>query len=160
MALLAAEAGDTLEVTHLEDESREIYDALLRDGLAPGERLEVLGRSERGVRLALGGRVWTMDPVTARNVTVRRVEGVEADGGARRTLRDALPGERVRVRGISLACQGPQRRRLLDLGVVRGTEIVPELVSAAGDPVAYRIRGALIALRREQAAWITLEAAE
>jgi Fe2+ transport system protein FeoA len=46
---------------------------------------------------------------------------------------------------------------LLDLGVVRGTEIVPELVSAGGDPVAYRIRGALVALRREQAEWIRVE---
>ncbi|NOT44474.1 MAG: ferrous iron transport protein A, partial [Acidobacteria bacterium] len=46
------------------------------------------------------------------------------------------------------------------LGVVRGTEIVPELASATGDPVAYRIRGALVALRREQAAWIEVEPAE
>jgi Fe2+ transport system protein FeoA len=42
---------------------------------------------------------------------------------------------------------------------VRGTEIVPELVSAGGDPVAYRIRGALVALRREQAEWIRIERA-
>jgi DtxR family Mn-dependent transcriptional regulator len=61
------------------------------------------------------------------------------------------------VSDISPACQGSQRRRLLDLGVVRGTEIVPELVSAGGDPVAYRIRGALVALRREQAEWIRIE---
>jgi DtxR family Mn-dependent transcriptional regulator len=46
---------------------------------------------------------------------------------------------------------------LLDLGVVRGTEIVPELVSATGDPVAYRVRGALVALRREQAEWVRIE---
>jgi Fe2+ transport system protein FeoA len=46
---------------------------------------------------------------------------------------------------------------LLDLGVVRGTDITPELVSASGDPVAYRIRGALIALRRNQASWIRVK---
>ena len=39
-----------------------------------------------------------------------------------------------------------------------GPEIVPELVSSGGDPVAYRIRGALIALRREQAEWVEIEA--
>ncbi len=59
--------------------------------------------------------------------------------------------------GLSPACQGSQRRRLLDLGVVRGTEIESALSSAAGDPIAYRIRGALIALRREQAEWIRVE---
>ena len=58
---------------------------------------------------------------------------------------------------ISRACQGAQRRRLLDLGLVRGTPVTRELTSAGGDPVAYRIRGALIALRRTQAAWIRIE---
>ena len=55
---------------------------------------------------------------------------------------------------ISRACQGAQRRRLLDLGVVPGTPITREMTSAGGDPAAYRIRGALIALRRSQAVWI------
>jgi DtxR family Mn-dependent transcriptional regulator len=55
---------------------------------------------------------------------------------------------------LSSNCRGAQRRRLLDLGVVPGTEIEAELPSASGDPVAYRIRGALIALRRQQAEWI------
>jgi Fe2+ transport system protein FeoA len=48
---------------------------------------------------------------------------------------------------------------MLDLGIVKGTEIEAELVSATGDPVAYRIRGALIALRRDQAEWIRIERA-
>jgi len=70
------------------------------------------------------------------------------------------PGESARVTSISPACQGSQRRRLLDLGVVRGTEIEAAFSSATGDPVAYVIRGALIALRREQAEWIRTEAIE
>jgi Fe2+ transport system protein FeoA len=39
----------------------------------------------------------------------------------------------------------------MDLGVVPGTRIKAEMISPGGDPTAYRIRGALIALRREQA---------
>jgi Fe2+ transport system protein FeoA len=70
---------------------------------------------------------------------------------------DLTLGESGTVVDVSPACQGSQRRRLLDLGVVKGTRITAELVSAAGDPVAYRIRGALIALRREQAGWIRIE---
>lgn len=159
LSLLGAEVGRTVEVVHLEDEPREIYDRLVSDGLAPGERLEVLERTDRGVRVTTGGREWSIDGVAARNVTVRHLAVGEKAGGPRRTLRDARPGERVRVTGISPVCQGPQRRRLLDLGVVPGTEIEPELVSASGDPVAYRIRGALIALRAEQASWVTIEPA-
>ena len=50
--------------------------------------------------------------------------------------------------GISKALRGQQRRRLMDLGIVPGTEIVAELKSASGDPTAYRIKGASIALRK------------
>jgi Fe2+ transport system protein FeoA len=55
------------------------------------------------------------------------------------------------------ACQGPQRRRLLDLGVVPGTIVTAEFSSPGGDPIAYRIRGALIALRRVQAKLIQVD---
>jgi DtxR family Mn-dependent transcriptional regulator len=77
--------------------------------------------------------------------------------GPSETLADLAPGEVGRVLDLSPACRGPQRRRLLDLGVVKGTEITAEMVSAAGDPVAYLIRGALIALRRGQAEWVLVE---
>jgi DtxR family Mn-dependent transcriptional regulator len=155
--LLGAEAGTTVEVLHLEDEPREIYDRLLEDGLAPGDRLDVVARSDRSVRIRGDGRERELDAVVAGNITVRPLPEGERAHGRRTTLWDVAPGERAWVTGIAAACQGAQRRRLLDLGVVRGTEIVPELVSASGDPVAYRIRGALIALRREQASWIQVE---
>ena len=46
---------------------------------------------------------------------------------------------------------GSNRRRLMDLGVLPGTKIEVEMVSPLGDPVAYRVRGAVIALRNRQA---------
>ena len=160
IGLLAAERGRTVEIVHLEDEPREIYDALLDDGLVLGGRLEVLSRTDRGICVRAGGREWTLDPVAARNISVRQLPVGDRADSERTTLLDAQRGETVQVVEISRACQGTQRRRLLDLGVVRGTEITPELVSAAGDPVAYRIRGALIALREKQASWITVERLE
>lgn len=63
-------------------------------------------------------------------------------------------GESAEVVRILPWYRGLQRRRLLDLGVVPGTVITARMRSALGDPVAYEIRGALIALRREQAAAI------
>lgn len=47
-------------------------------------------------------------------------------------------------------------RRLADLGFVPGTRVACELVSPAGDPVAYRVRGTLIALRRRDAGYVWL----
>lgn len=50
-----------------------------------------------------------------------------------------------------LTCTGITRRRLMDLGLLPGTRLTAELRSPLGDPTAYRVREALIALRREQA---------
>jgi ferrous iron transport protein A len=50
-----------------------------------------------------------------------------------------------------LTIEGEQRRRLLDLGLIPGTVIHAEFISPLGDPTSYRIRGALIALRNDQA---------
>jgi ferrous iron transport protein A len=55
-------------------------------------------------------------------------------------------GEVVAVRATGL-----MRRRLLDLGLVPGTRVRAVRRSAAGDPIAFSIRGALVALRREDA---------
>ena len=160
LSLGGADPRRTVEVVHLEDEPREIYDALVGDGLAPGVRLAVVGRSDRSVTVRSSGREWDIESVSARNVTIRYLPLGEEVEEARRTLKDAPMGEAVLVVGVSSSCRGTQRRRLLDLGVVPGTEIVPELVSAAGDPVAYRIRGALIGLRREQADCILVQDAK
>jgi len=156
VTLAGVAPGHTVEIIHLEDEPREIYDALLADGFGLGSRLDVIDRSDRTVRVRARGREWSLAGVVARNVSVRVLPAGETADQHVDTLLDLEPGEMGVVVDVSPACQGSQRRRLLDLGVVKGTEIRPELVSAAGDPVAYRIRGALIALRREQADWIRI----
>lgn len=58
-------------------------------------------------------------------------------------------GEGQLGRVTSITSTGPMRRRLQDLGVVEGTPIRCLQKSPSGDPVAYLIRGAAIALRRE-----------
>ena len=55
----------------------------------------------------------------------------------------------IKASVVSLNANGPARRRMLDLGVIDGTEIEPLYKSPSGNPVAYRIRGAVIALRSD-----------
>ena len=57
----------------------------------------------------------------------------------------------------SLRTEGIRRRRLLDLGFVPGAHITALQIGPWGDPVAYGIRGAVIALRNEDAAGIYIE---
>lgn len=56
-----------------------------------------------------------------------------------------------------LNCNGNIRRRLLDLGLVKGTKITPVFQSPSGDPTAYEIRRTLIALRKEDSKHINLK---
>lgn len=66
-----------------------------------------------------------------------------------RTL-DCLPvGQRAQIAALS-APEG-QRRRLLELGFVPGGSIAAVQASPWGDPVAYSVCGAVIALRRSDA---------
>lgn len=55
-----------------------------------------------------------------------------------------------------LLSKGIERRRMLDLGLVKGTEVEALQKSPSGDPVAYFIRGTVIALRSEDAAKIII----
>lgn len=55
---------------------------------------------------------------------------------------------------IALSASGIMRRRLMDLGFVEGTKVTVIRRSPLGDPTAYQVRGAVIALRKEEAAKI------
>ncbi|MGJ7906475.1 FeoA family protein [Actinopolyspora sp. H202] len=65
------------------------------------------------------------------------------------TLDRLKRGQTATVTAVDI--HGPQRRRLMDLGVLPGSRIHIDRVSPLGDPTAYLVRGSVIALRREQA---------
>jgi len=58
------------------------------------------------------------------------------------SIASPLPGSFGRVR--KLAAKGNDRRRMLDLGLIYGTEVEALRKSPSGDPVAYEIRGQLL----------------
>lgn len=59
---------------------------------------------------------------------------------------------------VELSSRGKQRRRMLDLGLVQGVRVQALGSSPAGDPVAYDILGAVIALRRSDAHLVRIAA--
>ena len=58
---------------------------------------------------------------------------------------------------IDIRCEDNIKRRLLDLGLVKGTKITPVLVSPSGDPRAFEVRGTLIAIRKEDSKKINVK---
>ncbi|MBC8569903.1 FeoA family protein [Zongyangia hominis] len=71
------------------------------------------------------------------------------------TLSGITEGQTARVSG--LLSTGSMRRRLQDIGLIEGTDITCLQKSPAGDPVAYLIRGAVIALRSEDSSQIVVQ---
>ena len=63
------------------------------------------------------------------------------------SLGNLKQGQTAKVK--SLSSSGSIRRRLQDIGLIEGTRVECLQKSPAGDPVAYLIRGAVIALRSE-----------
>lgn len=70
-------------------------------------------------------------------------------------LNQMTEGQHARV--AELLATGSIRRRLLDIGLVEGTDVACLQKSPAGDPVAYLIRGAVIAIRGEDSSQILMD---
>ena len=150
--LTAWPAGRPGVVVHLEDEPDVAFRQILAEGVSLGQTLRILRSDRERVVVSDGERELRLAPAVAANVFVSEPPKEPApEGVGLHTVRD---GTETEVVGISSSCQGFTRRRLLDLGLIPGTKVIPELSNSFGDPRAYRIRGTLIALRKEQAAQI------
>jgi ferrous iron transport protein A len=64
-------------------------------------------------------------------------------------------GTEVRIR--SVGGEGSFRRRLLELGLLPGTRILRTGQAPLGDPLSFRVRGAVLCLRRSEAATVDVE---
>jgi ferrous iron transport protein A len=73
-----------------------------------------------------------------------------------RTLRDVKVGETVKVKKLSGA-DSALKRRVMDMGVTKGSEIYVRKVAPLGDPVEITIRGYELSLRKEDAQIVEIE---
>lgn len=75
-----------------------------------------------------------------------------------KTLRQAQVGQTVRV--VKLHGEGALRRRMMDMGITKGTEIFIRKIAPLGDPVEVNIRGYELTLRKEDAGIVEIETEE
>jgi DtxR family Mn-dependent transcriptional regulator len=159
--LTHADLDILLRIVHIEDEPQAIYDQLLAEGLHPGMVIRLLESTPQRVRIWAEGDEHILAPIVANNISIAPVpEEQECDTLPCEYLSELEAGEEAIVAGISVACRGFERRRLLDLGVLPGTTIRAAFSSPSGDPMAYVIRDALIALRDDQAKLILISRPE
>lgn len=84
--------------------------------------------------------------------SMSRIMKERLNGGHMMSLYELPVGKSAIVESIQ--AEGVTRRRMLDLGLVPGTRVEALRVSPAGDPKAFRIRGTVIAFRKEEGAQV------
>ncbi len=149
--------GEFAKITHLEDEPQAVYAQLVAEGLYVGQQIRMIEASNDRIKFEANGEICILAPIIAANIAVQRITEVKGAIKSFMKLSDLKVGEKGTVLGIGKSVRGQQRRRLLDLGLVPGTEVSAQIQSLGGDPTGYRIRGATIAIRRNHASQVFIK---
>ena len=72
-----------------------------------------------------------------------------------KTLRDLSVGETSKV--IKIHGEGKVKRKIMDMGITKGTEIYLRKVAPLGDPVEITVRGYELSLRKDDADILEME---
>ncbi|NLU53785.1 MAG: ferrous iron transport protein A [Clostridiaceae bacterium] len=72
-----------------------------------------------------------------------------------RTLRAVNCGETVKV--VKLHGEGAVKRRIMDMGITKGTEIYVRKVAPLGDPIEVNVRNYELTIRKDDAQMIEVE---
>lgn len=155
--LTTLKSGEFGRIMHIEDEPHAIYIQLVAQRLYPGMQVRINSIEKNRIRFEVNGEECVLAPLFAANVHVVPIRKQEDITSEFKSLSSLKKGRKAVVVGISNACRGPQRRRLMDLGVVPGTLVTAELESIGRDPVAYNIKGATIAIRKKNAEQIYIK---
>jgi DtxR family Mn-dependent transcriptional regulator len=159
--LVELEPGTNARIVHIEDEPETVAAQIEAEGLLPGMHVRISERTAHRVRFWTDGEEHILAPIVAANISVQALEDEDEAAPIAGISLDLLsPGQQAHILQLSPRLRGAERRRLLDLGMLPGTLIQAELSSPMGDPVAYRVRESVIALRKEQACCIQVERIE
>ncbi|NLZ47784.1 MAG: ferrous iron transport protein A [Clostridiales bacterium] len=72
-----------------------------------------------------------------------------------KSLKETKCGETVKV--VKLNGEGPVKRRIMDMGITKGTEVYVRKVAPLGDPIEVTVRGYELSLRKADAEMIEVE---
>lgn len=155
-----AEVGKWYEILHIEDDEDSLYKELIRTGLAQGCIFKCVDISAEYIHLFCEGEELRLShkALACLNLKHLPTDSPEVKTASEvRRLSQLRQGELAEIVALSPACVGAMRRRLLDLGFVRGSEVSIDMRSPMGNPTAYVVRYTAIALRQDQARYILVK---
>lgn len=151
VSLTNLKEGEMGRIIHLEDEPKSIYEQLVVLGLYLGMQVYVTDVSDKKITFIANGEECILTPLFANQITIEKTKEEVHQSDKYETLSTLKIGEHAEVVGISHNCRGQQRRRLMDLGIIPGSNISAVMKSASGDPVGYRVMGTTIGIRKQHA---------
>ena len=141
--------GSRLRIVSLDDEPAALLAQLVALGLKPGVDVEVLEREPDLLRMRLDGEVVPLAVAAARHISVVPAPVLPVP------LSELPTGSRARV--VEIRGSGKHQRRMMDMGLVPGAEVVVVREAPLVDPVEYRVKGTAIAMRRAEAHAVLVE---
>lgn len=149
---------DTIgRIIHIKDKPDIIYKQILAEKIHIGSLIRVMDKTASRIVFHSEGESFVLAPIIAGNITVSILEKdvVVEENLARLSI--LKEGETAKIIGISKEIRGESRRRLLDLGFVKGADVRLDLLNPLGEPNAFLIKGTSIALRNNQASKILIK---
>ena len=147
-------------IIHLEDEPKSIYEQLVVLGLYPGMQVYITDVTDKKITFVADGEECVLTPLFAGYITVEEISDDVVQKPKHELLSSLKIGEQAEIVGISPNCRGQQRRRLMDLGIVPGSQISAVMKSASGDPLGYRVMGTTIGIRKQHAEFVFINRKE
>ncbi|MRX64028.1 DtxR family transcriptional regulator [Maribacter luteus] len=144
-------------IIHIKDKPDIIYKQILAENIHIGSIIRIVEKSSERIVFHSEGEAFKLAPIMAGNITVSVLEKDVAFEEDVLRLNILKENEMAKIIGISKELRGESRRRLLDLGFVKGAEVSIDLLNPLGEPKAYLIKGTSIALRNNQASKILIK---
>ena len=151
MPLTMAKPGDTVTIRKITGKD-EVRRHLAELGFVVGETVTVIN--------VLGGNL-ILQVKDSRIALVRSGPGIAGPGGNIRggilmkTLKDLNVGQQAVV--VRLHGEGPVRRRIMDMGLTKGTQVYLRKVAPLGDPLELTVRNYELSIRKADAAMVEIE---
>ncbi len=157
VALSSLAVNSIGKITHIEDEPDIIYKQIIAENIHIGSQIRVVENNTKRIVFYSEGEEFKLAPIVAANLTVAILDPTALDIEITLRLSSLQENETAKIVGISKESRGESRRRLLDLGFVKGTQISIDLMSPLRNPTAYLVKGTSIALRKDQASKILIK---
>ena len=147
-------------ITHVEDDNNKLFKQIADLGLTKDSMIYITEINSTSFSFRYEGEqmclpLVALEAMNRVEVTKEEAESMPETRAQRLTTIEA--NEQATIVGLSPSCRGALRRRLMDLGFVKGSRIAIDMESPMKNPVAYVVRGTAIALRHDQAQYILIQ---